>query len=77
MTLEEIRFESEDLRAAQVHGLVECPHCHKLVDPETLGVECDVCGAVGCEACVAPSDDHRHVECLEPCDCLGDKAVAA
>lgn len=68
MTRDDIRAESAGLLMARRSGLVECPHCHDLVDPDALGATCDICGAEGCDNCIALDMDTQQMVCSDPFD---------
>jgi hypothetical protein len=55
------------LMMARRNGLVECPHCHRMIEPEALGMTCEACGAEGCCECIETNEHGRDV-CLDPFD---------
>jgi hypothetical protein len=67
MMREDMEQESRKILAAQQHGLVECSHCHRMVELEALGATCEACGADGCDLCIGV-DGHGAMVCLDPFD---------
>lgn len=70
---EDRRAEERMIDAARRNGLVQCPHCGRMVESEMLGVTCETCGAAGCKRCVVPVPGGLWV-CADEAECL--EAVA-
>ena len=68
MMSDDTRDELVRIAAAFRCGLVECPHCHRMVDPDSLGWTCTLCGSDGCCECIGTNGQGRDV-CLDPFDC--------